>query len=262
MDDLRQRIRRCEAGWFSLFSVLADFSPQLCRWRNRRLPQQHDVNAFVPKEGLPLTLEALEEALAAQEGEGLRFFQLNSRKALPLPWVEALGLEEELILTMALLEGEPAQWKGNPSVQVRDGKDFDLRADLLAFEEQQAARLRQLFSPGEGEAGPEPAEARVLQDLDVSQRTADFHFLEAYLEGRLAGKCRVFCREGCAELDDLVTAPWARRRHVATTLLRHAAETFPGQLYLHASAGDSPKEIYVRLGFVTIDRCWEYKKLW
>jgi len=264
MDDLRQKIRRCEAGWFSLFSTLEDFSPQLCRRRNLRLPQQQDVNAFVPKEGVPLTLAALEAALAAQKREGLRFLRLNSRQALPLDWKEVLGLEEELILSMALLEGDPEQWKRNPAVTVRDSKSCDLREALLDFDRQQAAYLRQLFPPraGEPDSEEEPAEARSLQDLDVSERTPDFHFLGAFLDGRLAGKCRVFCREGCAELDDLVTAPWARKQYVATTLLAHAAENFPGQLYLHASADDTPKELYARLGFVTVDRCWEYKKLW
>ena len=45
---------------------------------------------------------------------------------------------------------------------------------------------------------------------------------------------------------------------MATTLLAYIVEMFDEKVYLHADAMDTPKDMYIKMGFHPIDRCYEY----
>ncbi|MBQ6093377.1 MAG: GNAT family N-acetyltransferase, partial [Clostridia bacterium] len=81
----------------------------------------------------------------------------------------------------------------------------------------------------------------------------------AYLDGRLAGMCYTFEHEGCVCLDGLLTDETCRGQGVATTLLRRLAKQNEDKLFfLHADADDTPRQMYEKLGFCTVDTLYEY----
>lgn len=52
-----------------------------------------------------------------------------------------------------------------------------------------------------------------------------------------------------------------RHRYIATTLIRHVAETAQKRgevLYLHADPDDTPKDMYAKMGFQVTDKAYEY----
>ena len=50
-----------------------------------------------------------------------------------------------------------------------------------------------------------------------------------------------------------------RKQYIATSLIAYIRETHPGTaLLLHADDGDSPKEMYLKMGFRIVDRLYEY----
>lgn len=86
-------------------------------------------------------------------------------------------------------------------------------------------------------------------------------YLGAYLDGQLVGSCYVYVAGGYACVDSLMVDEGFRRRHVATTLLKHAVEDarrVGAVPYLHADGEDVPKGISARLGFRVVDMAYEY----
>ena len=63
-------------------------------------------------------------------------------------------------------------------------------------------------------------------------------------------------------MDALVVREAFRKRYVATTLMKHIASQFKEEMFLHADADDTPKEMYRKMGFETVDELYEYLKMW
>ena len=83
-----------------------------------------------------------------------------------------------------------------------------------------------------------------------------------YLDGKPAGSCYAYVTNGYVVMDALVVRESFRKRYVATTLMKHIASRFTEEMFLHADADDTPKEMYGKMGFETIDQMYEYVKVW
>ena len=62
-------------------------------------------------------------------------------------------------------------------------------------------------------------------------------------------------------MDSLVVDEDYRHRYIATTLIKSIAKQAQRDgciLYLHADPEDTPKEMYARMGFETVDTVYEY----
>ena len=92
----------------------------------------------------------------------------------------------------------------------------------------------------------------------MSKRTDNFYYFGAYIGGKIAGACYAFDSHGYVCIDGLAVKEAFRKQYVATTLLAHMADTFGERLYLHADAMDTPKEMYLKMGFRPIDTNFEY----
>ena len=86
----------------------------------------------------------------------------------------------------------------------------------------------------------------------------NFYYFGAYVQGKIAGACYAFVADGWTCIDGLAVNTEFRNQYVATTLLAHIAEMFDEKVYLHADAMDTPKDMYIKMGFYPIDRCYEY----
>ena len=81
----------------------------------------------------------------------------------------------------------------------------------------------------------------------------------AYLNGKLVGAGYSFSDSGFTCIDGLIVDKAYRKRYIATSLIKHIREHCPDTiLFLHADDDDSPKEMYLKLGFEISDRLYEY----
>lgn len=77
-----------------------------------------------------------------------------------------------------------------------------------------------------------------------------------------AGACYAYAIDGYVVMDALVVREAFRKRYVATTLMKHIASQFKEEMFLHADADDTPKEMYRKMGFESVDELYEYLKMW
>ena len=106
--------------------------------------------------------------------------------------------------------------------------------------------------------GEDFVKRKMRRYLSVSENTSNFYYFGAYVDGKIAGACYAFDSHGYVCIDGLAVNKPFRRQYVATILLAHIAEIFGERLYLHADAEDTPKDMYRRMGFHTVDVCYEY----
>lgn len=239
-------IQNGEENFDKLFSNISLFSEHLYKQKDSELPDMYDHNAFVTN-GMP-TKSELDEAEKFQKENGYDFFKIDSKIKLPDEWIDAFHLEEDLTYTMLLEKGRADQWKCNASVEIRCSKQKNIQKDVLEVE---------LQTYGE-DFGEDFVRRKMRRYLDISEKHENFYYFGAYIHGEIAGACYVFVTDGWACIDGLAVIPKFRNQYVATTLLAHIAKQFDGKLYLHADAMDTPKDMYEKMGFYIVDRCYEY----
>ena len=223
--------RKVEEKQAELFSVKRPFSEHLSRWVDEALPDKYDHNAF-EYTGQP-TAEEFQRALAFQRERGDTFLKLEGDAPLP----DAFGLEASVTWTM-VLRGDPGAWPRNG--ELRFG-----RPDLLELEEMEVRH----YGPVYGEDFSRRNIRRLYEKLE---------FYGAFLDGRLVGYCHGFRADGMCCLDGLLVDEAYRHRRIATSLLAHIAEATGDVLFLHADEDDTPKDMYLQLGFAVTDRLYEY----
>ena len=172
-----------------------------------------------------------------QKSRGDGFIKLEGDE----PLEDTFGLEAGVTLTMALFgrSGCTAKWKTNPELTYR-------RPDPAEIEEFEMKH----YGPVYGEDFERRNIRRLFGKLD-------YH--GAYLDGALAAACYTFSADGMTCIDGLTVDEDYRHRYIATSMFAHLAERYSGDvLYLHADEDDTPKDMYRKLGFETVDRLYEY----
>lgn len=143
-------------------------------------------------------------------------------------------------------------WKCNPDVVIHDSASSDVLADLLQID-------IETFASDYGEDFIRRRDARYVKK---AMETQGFHYYVAYLDRKPAGSCYACAIDGYVVMDALVVREAFRKRYVATTLMKHIASQFKEEMFLHADADDTPKEMYGKMGFETVDELYEYLKMW
>ncbi len=226
------RTRAAERELALLFSEERPFSAHLLKWEDPLLPDKYDQNCFCyTKQPDKAELAA---ALDYQKARGAGFLKLEG----DAPLENSFGLEASVTLTMTLC-ASPEHWKQNPAVTVRrptleEALDLEVRHYGKVYGEDFTRRnLRRMFEK------------------------LTYH--GAYLDDTLAAMCYTFEYDGCVCLDGLLTDEACRGQGVATTLLRQLAGQSKDKLFfLHADADDTPRQMYEKLGFRTVDTLYEY----
>lgn len=248
--DLLNKIHACENSWYAMLGEKKTFNKNMDRWHNDVVSDRYDCNAFIPHG--TLTSADIEEAFTYQKERGDDFIQFFCKKPLEKALAEKYQLEENIVITMALQNAEPDSWKRNDSIVIKDVQSHDIAAEILAFHLEQEKE----------EFGDSDFPLRSMtQDLKATKENPNYHWIAAYLGDEVVGLCHALCHSDCVEVDDLVVASHVRKQYVATTMFCYIAEHFKGQLYLHADEDDTPKEMYAKMGFTTVDTCWEYRRV-
>ena len=252
MDEI-SRIRKAERSFKMLFSQKCAFSEHLEKWQDDDLYDMYDHNQFVPLLDDPTDKE-LEQAIAYQRQLGRGFLKLDTREKLDESLTERFSLEECCTETMLLRNKQKniEAWKCNPDVIIHDSAYSDVLADLLQID-------IETFASDYGEDFIRRRDARYVKK---AMETQGFHYYVAYLDRKPAGSCYACAIDGYVVMDALVVRKAFRKRYVATTLMKHIASQFKEEMFLHADADDTPKEMYRKMGFETVDELYEYLKMW
>ena len=252
MDEI-SRIRKAERSFKMLFSQKCAFSEHLEKWQDDDLYDMYDHNQFVPLLDDPTDKE-LEQAIAYQHQLGRGFLKLDTREKLDEALTERFSLEECCTETMLLRNKQKniEAWKCNPDVIIHDSASSDVLADLLQID-------IETFASDYGEDFIRRRDARYVKK---AMETQGFHYYVAYLDRKPAGSCYACAIDGYVVMDALVVREAFRKRYVATTLMKHVASQFKEEMFLHADADDTPKEMYGKMGFETVDELYEYLKMW
>ena len=252
MDEI-SRIRKAERSFKMLFSQKCAFSENLEKWQDDDLYDMYDHNQFVPLLDDPTDKE-LEQVIAYQHQLGRGFLKLDTREKLDEALTERFSLEECCTETMLLQNKQKniEAWKCNPDVIIHDSASSDVLADLLQID-------IETFASDYGEDFIRRRDARYVKK---AMETPGFHYYVAYLDGKVAGSCYACAIDGYVVMDALVVREAFRKRYVATTLMKHVASQFKEEMFLHADADDTPKEMYRKMGFETVDELYEYLKMW
>ena len=252
MDEI-SRIRKAERSFKMLFSQKCAFSEHLEKWQDDDLYDMYDHNQFVPLLDDPTDKE-LEQAIAYQHQLGRSFLKLDTREKLDEALTERFSLEECCTETMLLQNKQKniEAWKCNPDVIIHDSASSDVLADLLQID-------IETFASDYGEDFIRRRDARYVKK---AMETQGFHYYVAYLDRKPAGSCYACAIDGYVVMDALVVREAFRKRYVATTLMKHIASQFKEEMFLHADADDTPKEMYRKMGFETVDELYEYLKMW
>ena len=252
MDEI-SRIRKAERSFKMLFSQKCAFSEHLEKWQDDDLYDMYDHNQFVPLLD-DTTDKELEQAIAYQHQLGRGFLKLDTREKLDEALTERFSLEKCCTETMLLRNKQKniEAWKCNPDVIIHDSASSDVLADLLQID-------IETFASDYGEDFIRRRDARYVKK---AMETQGFHYYVAYLDGKVAGSCYACAIDGYVVMDALVVREAFRKRYVATTLMKHIASQFKEEMFLHADADDTPKEMYRKMGFETVDELYEYLKMW
>ena len=252
MDEI-SRIRKAERSFKMLFSQKCVFSEHLEKWQDDDLYDMYDHNQFVPLLDDPTDKE-LEKAVAYQRQLGRGFLKIDTREKLDEVLIKRFSLEECCTETMLLRNKKEnmARWKSNPDVIIYDSASGDVLADLLKID-------IETFASDYGEDFIRRRDARYVKK---AMEIPGFHYYVAYLDGKPAGACYAYAIDGYVVMDALVVREAFRKRYVATTLMKHIVSQFKEEMFLHADADDTPKEMYRKMGFETVDELYEYLKMW
>lgn len=241
---LRNAIHRTNDHEREIFgAVCRPFRDVLCRWHSDVRPNQENNNFFFPIG--PLNWEDIEAAIELQKARGLNYFLLYMQCPMEPPLQERFGLEESIIYVMALTKKESHRWKKNPAIEIRDIQTSDIRADLL-----DVSSVPEKYR--------DTAYRNMGMVLEAAKAHPEYHWYCAYQDGKRVGNAYALCYAGCVEVDDLWVEEAFRNQYIATTIMKHIAETLDGVIYLHADASQTPKDMYAKMGFEIVDTMYEY----
>lgn len=228
--------RTVDESLLRLFSTPHVFSEHLTKWEDNQLRDKYDDNSFFYS-GRP-SLEEVRAALAYQKKRGDAFLKLEGYEPLD----NTFGMETDATLTMELPKGTDTNgWKTNPAISIRPPEFTQLEQHELKY-----------FGPLYGEDFTVRNNRRLREKLT---------YLGAYRADKLVGSCYVYAVDGYVCMDSLLVDEAFRHQYVATTLMKHIAEKARERgdiLYLHADPEDTPKEMYVKMGFRVVDKVYEY----
>lgn len=248
MRTLLENIHSCNDHERKIFGAQPmPFNERLTRWHSDARPWQENNNFFFASSRV--TAEDIAAAIGFQRGRGLGYLMLRTTAPLPQDLKESFGMDEEITLLMAMPEDKSSSWKENPHVEIRDIQTHDIRGDILDVSDM----------PPEYQ---DKARRNMEAVLDVANAHPEYHWLCGYLDGQKIANVYFLCHSGCIELDDLWVEEAYRNRRIATTMMKHVAGNFDGTIYLHAEAGKTPKDMYAKMGFVTLETIYDYFLEW
>ena len=215
-----------------LFSVKKPFSEHFSKWEDDLLPDKYDHNCF--EYSAQPSKEEFRKALDYQKNLGASFIKLEG----DAPLDDDFGLEKSITATM-VLKNKACQWKQN--------SDLVFRAPTLP-------ELTDIEVKHYGKVYGEDFCRR-----NMARLFDKFTYHGAYIGNHLVGACYSYTDDNMTCIDGLIVDEDFRKQYIATSLIAHIKELHPNDtLLLHADMEDTPKDMYIKMGFEIVDKLYEY----
>ncbi len=229
---ITQKTRLLEEKRARLFCEKKPFSAHLFKWEDAALPDKYHHNCF--EYTAQPTQEEYLLALEYQKKRGDTFIVLEG----DAPLEDDFGLECGVTLTM-VLRGDCKAWKQNPDIRFA-------APSLAELEEIEVKHFASLY----GEDFTRRNARRMYEKLQ-------YH--GAYVGNTLVGACYSFCADGLVCIDGLIVDEAHRHQYIATALIAHVVQQYANcTVMLHADADDTPREMYLKMGFEIADCLYDY----
>ena len=228
-------------------AVKSRFNENLSRWVSQQRPDHCGSNCFISDDHL--TTDDVQAAVDANMERGLNYVMFSMDHLMDAPCLDRFTFDADITYVMAMLEDRSHTWQINDSIEIRDIQSSDISADILDVsdvpEQYQATAYRNM---------------QIV--LEVAKSHPNYHWLCAYKDGKKVGSAYALEHNGFVEMDDLWVDEEFRHQRIATTIMKYIAVHTDGIFYLHAAAGATPKEMYAKMGFETVETIYDYYLEW
>lgn len=232
----------------SLFGAVKErFNDNLYRWFSEVRPDHYNSNFFTPI--YKLTRQDVLAAVAFQKQRGINEVMFSTSNPVDLSIMDGYDCVEYSAYVMAMISDRSHLWQTNKEVEIRDIHTHDISADILDVSDVP-------------EQHREAAYRNMQMVLDVAKTHPEYHWLCAYKDGKRVGTAYAVEHNGFVEMDDLWVAEEHRHQRIATTIMKHIVDHTNGIVYLHATANATPKDMYAKMGFETVETVYEYYLEW
>lgn len=238
---MKKEIQECEENFIRLFCKRFKFSKNLYKYYDDVVFDMYDHNYFCNNK--ETSLKEILKALKYQKENNKNYFKIISNYPLKKDIIKTIGLEENNVLTMVY---------DNKTIIPINNKVIIKAVSLKDLNKIELKHYGKIYGDGF-------CKRRNKEFINKSKENDNFKYYGAYINNKIVGVCHTFTYKNYTCLDSLLVDNLYRRKKVASTLISNAKNNSK-YLYLHADSDDYPKDIYLKLGFRTTGKNYEYFK--
>jgi spore maturation protein CgeE len=247
MDDkLLEKIQSCEETYKKCFSRNYE-TDVVVRYRDDNLKDMYNHNFTYIKKALPSNRlkELIEEETAINKGENKDFLRLTMDEMPGVDFLEEsagkLSLEHYGFYSYSLMKSP--DWNVLKGYEIKIVQSSSMVEDLVTMD----------VTVDSERCGEDFCCRRARRKGKVYLSDETLYSYVCYNSGLPVGKCDLYLHEGTAKIEDFEVLPDYQRRGVGTTVLKYlidqALNGGANTIYLVADEDDTPKEMYLKLGF-------------
>lgn len=246
LSEMINEIRRCERAYTGCFSEPFE-NDRVIRYRNTVMSDMYDHNCSHIK-GTP-TLEDLLPIIAGEIRlnceESLGFCKITIDEMLYEKGLKEFDdeLQIEHYGQYVFTPAKPPEWPLKAECEIRKIADPGMVEDLVYLDKTQYS----------GACGEDFCIRRARYRGKVYLSNTSIESYICYYEGEPAGNCDLFLHGGTAKIEDFTVLPKYQRKGLGTAILKHLIGTAFAKgarvIYLTTDEEDTPKEMYLKLGF-------------
>lgn len=239
---MNNKINKCEKEFIKLFSSNFKFSDSLYKYEDKKIYDMYDHNYFDYNN--LVTISDISKAINYQKSLNLDFLKLIGKNKLDSNIINHYSLEESITITM-LHDNKTTITNINDDILI---KNISLN-DLNTIELKHYASTY----------GEDFVKRRNKYFLEKCKEHSNFNYYGAYINNKIVGTCHSFIFDDYTCLDSLLVDDKYRNKYIASTLIKYVKDNSK-YLYLHADSEDTPKQMYEKLGFIQVNKTYEYYK--
>lgn len=250
-----QKIKECENAYIQYFTEREE-QEFIVRYRNPRIPDMYDHN-FTYLKTIPCAKDLkkiVREELEHNLRENKSFCKMTMDR-LPdeIPADPVYG-KPEIGHTGAyrLLPGKENNWRVADCCEIRKIMDPEMVEVLLSLD----------MIHDEGRCGEDFCGRRAHCRGSVYLSDEPLNCYICYYNKIPVGNCDLLLHQGTAKIEDFAVLPEYQRRGIGTTILKHLVKTAYSQgadlVYLIADEEDTPKEMYLKMGFEKVSESYSF----
>lgn len=256
---IQEKISCCEIAYINCFSECYE-NNQIVRYRDSKLTDMYDHNFTYIKK--TLSQDALQQLIQAeielniQENKDFCKFtmdELPNEKCLEGSYGK---FEKEHNGKYVYISMKSPEWNTLKGYDIRKMANSSMVDDLVSMD----------LIHDSGNCGEDFCNRRARRRGEVYLSKMPLDSYICYYNKTPIGNCDLFCYNGTAKIEDFAVLPEYQRQGIGTTILKHMIDTALTKgakiIYLTADEDDSPKEMYLKMGFEKVDDSYAlFKKL-